>query len=737
LTSLCSSPESAHDIALAIESIFGEKVTDGNFEEQDQKTSKIEEEEDPFEKIDIMQDKPDPLSNADKKISNDSEGKTSSSESGSDSDSESDSSDSGSDSGSQSRSRSKSRSPVGSASASSSDSESDGSSSSKEGSDVDVDVDIISEDEKERAEPKAVVADLNLSSPRIRASDGEQEQIDILGDQEEQVPSVPIDLNDFGRDDEMAVEGAEDFPVNNNVKTSENPEIKFSAGMGSNSQDPNSRFPKVPFSPDHKHSEDLQLEFVKSPCDTDERVVKKTVNEKQPILSNWSAREKLETPKKTKTKRASGSDLKEKAESAKKSKGARAAEAMPYGKSKDDALSVKSQYTSPEKARQDQYKSNNLEWVGIKDMDSQDYCLVDRSRSVSIGNTRKTQQSPEFWSSSVDAEQPGLRISDISARRKSTDRFNKNMDRMSFGADTMPKDKMNKDTQDETPIGEKLSSLPEYNRKSGDHGGHFKDNMPLPQIRKSDGNRSPVISGKGPVLRRELSELELGELREPPAGGETIGAKRQSEGKISIKPSESKAASTDSSNLDISKGRGGSHQLLESKKHSPHNLRGEVHGNQEGFYRKMPQDDPVDTARGLQRTIPSQGQQPLRVDNAEEVKSQLDTVELAGRGETGANQGTGLENYAGSLKKNPTGLQPQHDSRHGGQKGYKNAKETKQQKPKTLGDSTDRSNNCVSMENETNGRKRRESSTEDDNFFYSKYDKEAPDLRESIKDFSQ
>jgi len=672
-----------------------------------------------------MQDNPDPFSNADKKVSNDREGKTSSSESGSDSDSESDSSDSGSDSGSPRRSQTKSRSPVGTASASSRDSQSDGSSSSKEGSDVDVD--IISEDEKERAEPKAVTADLNLFSPRIRASDGEQEQIDILGDQEEQVASVPVDLNDFGRDDDMAVEAAEDFPIDNNVKTSDIPEIELSAGMESNSHGANSRFPQV--SPHHKHPEDLQVQFVKSPHGTNERVIKKTIYEKQPILSNSSAREEMETSEKTKTKRASGSDLKENPESAKKSKGARAAEVKPCVKSKDAALSSKSHYTAPEKAKQDQYKSNNLEWGGIKDMDSQEYSLADRSRSGSFENTRKIQQSPEFRSSSaLDAEQPGSGTGDTSARRKSTDIFNKNMDRMPFRADTMPRDKMYKDTQDEIPVSEKLSSLSEYNIKSGDHG-RLKDNGPPPQIRKSNGNKSSVISGKGPVLRRELSELELGELREPPAGGEPVGVKRQSEGKNSMKPSESKAASTDRSNLDVSKGRSGSHILLESKKHSPPNLRGEIHGNQEG-YRKMPPDDPVDTARVLQRTIPSQGQQPLRVDNT-------DSAELARRGETGTNQGTGLENFAGSLKKSPTSLQPQHDIKHGGQKGYQNAKETKQQKPNTLGDSADRSNNSLSMENEINGRKIRESSIEVDNLFYSKYDKEAPDLRESVKDFSQ
>lgn len=684
-----------------------------------------------------MQDNPDPFSSSDKKLSNDNEGKTSSSDSGSDSDSESDSIDSGSDSGSQSRSRSKSRSPAGSASASSSDSDSDDSSSSKEGSDIDVD--IMGDDEKGEVEPKAQAADLKLcSSPRIRASDYEQEQIDIIGDQEEQVASLTIDLN-CRRDAAMktAGEGTNFFPNNNSVKISENPDIKPGPNVVSNSYRANSRFPEVPFSLDqHKHVDDPQLQVSKSTINVNERAIKKTVGEKQNILNDWS-HEQIETTKKMKSKREKPDYFKEKPEGAKKSRGAREAEVMPYGKSKDAILSVNSRYISPEKARQDQYKSNNNEWGGMKDIDPQECSVAERSRSVAVGNMRKIHQSPEFWSSSsVEAEQPGSRTGVASARRKSIDRFNNNIERIPVHPDSMMKDRMYKDTQDERSIGEKFSSLSEYNRKSGDHGAHWKDNEPSSQIRKSGGNISPVIIGRGNILRRELSELELGELREP-AADETGGIKRQSEGKDSVKALENNAASTDSSNADVNKGRSSSYLLPESKRQSPHTMRGGVHGNQEGFYRKVPPDDPVDNARMLQRTIPSQGQQPSIVDHADfEVKSHMDkSTELTRRGEIGPNQGTSLENHAGFLKKNSSILPPQYDIKHGGQKGYKNAKEAKQQKPNTLGDSTDRSN--VSVETETNGRKRRESSTEDDSSFYSKYDKEIPELRDPIKNFSQ
>ncbi|ONK75622.1 uncharacterized protein A4U43_C03F18820 [Asparagus officinalis] len=733
-----SSPESAHDIASAIESIFGDNA-DEDFDRQAQPSSNTVEEDDPFEKIDIMNDNPDPFTNADKNIINDIEGKTSSSDSGSGSDSESDSSDSdsGSDSESQSRSRSKSRSPVGSASASSSDSDSDGSSTSKDVSDVDVD--IMSEDEKQGLEPKAEAAYLKLSSsPRSRASDGEQEQIDILGVQEEQIASLPMDLN--GRAVEMAnpVEGAKNFPSSTSINTSENPEINDSRTIGSNLQRESSRFPGVALSPDrYKHSEDLHPQFVKLSSNINDEVIKKAVSEQQPKLDGFPAHAQTEI-KKTKTKRDKPEYFKEKPESAKGSKGGRAAEGVPYGKSKHASLSVNSSYVSPEKTRQDQSKSNNIEWSGTKEADHQGHSLPDRGRSLAVGNMQKVHQGPEVWcSSGTGAEQPGPRSGDISERRKSMDRSNKTSERIPVRPDATLKDKTYKGTQDEVNIGEKLSILPEYNRKSVDHGG-LNDSGPLLQIGKYDGNKSPLIGGKRSVLSRELSDLELGELREPSASGETGGVKRQTDGKKCFKSSESKAYSTDCPNPDISKGRSGSHLLPESMKHSPQSVRGEVHGNLEGFHRSMPSDDPAGTAPGPQRTI-LQGKHPSRVDHTDsEIKSHLDNPsELARRGETGANQGIGLENHADSLKRDPTSLPAQHSIKNGGQKGYKKAKELKQQKPSTLGHSAGQSNNGVSMENDSNSRKRRESSSEVDNSLYSKYDKEAPELRDSIKNFLQ
>lgn len=491
--------------------------------------------------------------------------------------------------------------------------------------------------------------------------------------------------------------------------------------MNSNICQSDARFPEVPFSPDqYKHSVNPPLQLAKSLSDTNEQATKMTVHEKK------------ERTEKNKSKRDSSSEfVNNKTVSAKRSKGAEEAEVMSYRGSKDGAHLVNSQHSFPKKSWQDQFKSNNA------DIETQDYSLANHSRSVTFGNTHKIHQNPEFWSlPRVDVQKPGSRTCDTSAQSKFIDRSNKNTEQMVVRSDNMSDDKLFKNTLDETGFGEKPLTLPEFNRKS-DHDGHLKDNGQASQIRKSDRKRSRVISVKGAVYRRELSELELGEFREPSTGSKPPGVRRQSQGKSFFKPSENKAASVISSDLDVSR-INSSCLHLESRQQSPHNLRGGNHGNQKGFHQKMLPDDPVDTARVLQRTIPSQGQQHFRADDSQEVKSHLDNMaELAHRGEMVTSQRICLENSVCSLNKNSAIMPSLLDIKRDSQNDYKNAKDSKQRKPNKLEDSTDRNNNNISVEADTTERERREAAIEDDNPFYAKHDKEIPGLRKSIRDRTQ
>lgn len=211
---------------------------------------------------------------------------------------------------------------------------------------------------------------------------------------------LPIDLNERGRDTLMANpgEGAKAFSSNYSVKISEKPEFKLDTHMNSSTCQADVRFPDVPFSPDqYKHSQNPPLQRAKSLSDTNEQTTKTTVYEKK------------ETTKKNKSKRDSSSKfINNKTMSAKRSKEAEEAEIIPYKGSKDGAHSVNSQHRFPKKSWQDQFKSNNAEWSGSKDIETQDYSLANHNRSVTFENTRKIHQSPELWSSSrADVQKPG------------------------------------------------------------------------------------------------------------------------------------------------------------------------------------------------------------------------------------------------------------------------------------------------------------------------------------------
>ncbi|KAG1334620.1 dentin sialophosphoprotein [Cocos nucifera] len=779
-----SSPESAHDHPSVAESIHAEKASNKKFGQQTESSLKVEAELNHLEKIDLIQNFPDPLT-SERKVNNDSDGRTcSSSESGSDSESESDSSDSGSDSGSQSRS--KSRSPGGSGSASSSDSESDGSSSSKEGSDVHVD--IMSDDEKEEAVHETVAAESKLPSlPRSwRAYDGEHEQSDVAQrNQKGQNASSP--LNDFERGDEMdrAVEATKRFPVNRSNNAFESSETEAEKDIELELYQRNSKFSEEGLSSPHQQRqlEGRQIAYGKvSVSDANEQVAKQGLKEKQKILKDGSSHELsdiTERISKPKSKRVPSTDLfQEKPKSAKRSKAAIPAQVKSFGKNGDATFSERSHHLSPDRTKQERHKeANNVEWDWNIDNGSQEYGSVMHGRPSASGNSLRMQPSPDFRSaSSMDAEQSGQKIGNLDGRRKPLDsmekssryvenfgRGNRHADGVSIRHDdsdtsatknihiqdktSMSKDILHKDMRDENnevteknlaknareiTVGDKLSTP---DRKFGENLGIFKDNEQQFRRQKSDMDKSPV-STRANLLRRELSDLELGEFREPPAEEESGGVKRQFERKGSFKSLDNKVAATDNLNLDTSNGRSASNALNESKRQSSPNLRG-VNGNQDGFYRGVPSEGFFDSTR--QRAMLSQNQQLSRVDHADsEAMSHFDKpAEIASRNEARTNQGVCLETHAGAYKKIPASMLPQHDNKHGGQMGSRNIRESKPQKSNALGDSTSQNKNSLLMENDSNGRKRRDSSSDEDNSIYSKYDKAYPELRGPIRDLSQ
>lgn len=711
-----SSPESAHNLTPVSESLFVRKAMSEKNEQQSQFESKVDE-SDFFENIDLKQNDPSSYT-SDKNVNNGSDERAcSSSGTGSDSDSDSDSSDSESDS----RSRSKSRS------ISSSDSGSDGSSSSKEGSDVEVE--IMSDEEGGH---KNETAKLKLSSsPRVCTPSDEHEQIDIFGiDQEGGDASSPLELSDpgRGRDRVNGIEVSEDFHITNTTKDSESSRNEVAKSVELDAYQTNSRFSdtRMPLSPDLCKQTDGERTVRVTVNDTSKRGVYPSIDEKQTMMKDWSVNGQSEISDRKATyrsKRAHDSENnQEKTESAKKSKSASSIQALSSEK-----------HTS----------------IGLEK-----YSLDERGRSGSSNTACSMQPSPDIWNASgLVTEQLELGTNDPNGKKASgtveksgtcvetSDQCNKQAEGLSFrSSDNSQTDMPNEsvDISEKCPVAivrenapvDRLPSSPDsYNRKYVEKRGTGKDNQELSHTQKFDTGKSSDASGKGVVLRRELSDLELGELREPSSGEETGTLNQQFDRTENFRSLD--VTATDKLDLeDTGKGRT-ANAHFPPKKQSPANLR-TGNGNQDGINRRVPVDNLTSSTRLQQRAIPYNNQQFSRVDRPDsEPMFRMDKPAEVARKNENRTQGMGLENNAGVQKNIHTGILPQ-DDKHASRTGIKNVKEYKPQRSR---EPVDRVNNNLLMENGNSGRKRK--SLEEENIFYSKYYKDTPELKGPIKDFSQ
>lgn len=763
-----SSPECLGKQTPLAEPTFAEKTTAEDFEQQTQLGSGLEGELNVVEKIDAEKICKDIFGSEDK-ANNNSYGRAgNSSESGSDSESDSDSSDSGSDSGSQSRSRSKSRSPAGSGSGSSSDSDSDGSSSSKEGSDQDVD--IMSDDDKEEVGHKFKVTsskncidenklDNHISSP---APD-----------------SVDIEKCD---DTAEAVDIIDESPIANNINICENREKKVAESIGLVPHETKMRSLDEPFSPGHqRQSENQQFPHIGNfHNDTRDHVMKQNMGGRKKMVKDSSSPKHSDHSERVKAKSKRGFDLKvpcqEKLESAKRLKAA------------SDAQDSYKYHTPPviDRAnREDVQDSFKYHTPTVTDRANRDGNTVS-GRSMVYESVQRTQMGADLRNPSIpETHQPGLRTIDLNAKGKATDlmerpgkhtenfsRVAKHSERVfgfpdesdvptsknvNFQHKFQTKDRLQKETQDEdgdsfeksfmrnargSGAGDKSSMVSDSQfRKCGEQGGKIKDGAQMTHLNSQympDDNSKPDVD-RGSMLRREVSDLELGEFREP-VPEEAQAMKRSFERKNSFKSSENKPSSQDNLSYDL--GRGGPVGRLsqESKKPSPSNLKSGAHGNQEALFKKrMSEADAEDSTRPQQRFVPPQALQFPRADrNDVEAGSQLDKLaDMASKARKNVsreNQGSTLDSH----RTTPSGIIQQHEAKRLDQLVNSNAgKETKAQKSNTVTESTDRRKDGFWKGNNANGRKGRESSSDEDNSFYSKYDKDEPELKGPIKDHMQ
>ncbi|KAJ6942235.1 dentin sialophosphoprotein [Populus alba x Populus x berolinensis] len=734
-----SSPEDNHQQAHAPEDNCGQRPDpEPRFAEKNptvaskevQSNSKLGEESNALEKFDIDHSSPDLF--GEKKVSDNSEGQAgSSSDSGSDSDSESDSSDSGSDSGS----RSRSRSPVGSGTGSSSDSESDASSNSKQGSDEDVDI-MTSDDDKESrhklqtAEPGLLASpdpwrsvpngiDEKLDGNKSAAVDIEGQESDAIEIEGHESDAIEIDKDLAGDEKDIKI------PKNDSLVSSKEGEKPV--------QGAESTFH------DHDMIQERQM-FIGNLFDDDDNIVRDSFRHEQSDSS--------ERTSKSKSKR--GLDVKpfdSKSERVKRLK-AESLSRVPTSKGRDTQFSG-----SPhDKHNEDMYKG-----PAIPVMDRADKQASDFGSEKLYNQAISVKSNPDF-------QQSSRRSSDQNARLKAQEAVSRSKHAEGSGisykfpekgsyvqeAFSIHREKASRDAQNEDTFskekkvprnskeggagGRHSAPFDSHYRKQGEAFGRPKD---AGQISNSnfgfspkDSNRAdmekhPVVSGRG--LNRELSDLELGELREPLL--EETPVKKQFERKGSFKHSENKSSTSDNCNSDINKGKSLGKVSLDSGKPSP---------NLSAGVKRSPEHHVDDLTRPSHKAMQSQPQHVSSVDNLDVgsgFSKLADSSSRLTQNETSAKLGNSMEGYGESHKKAPLSAQKLYESKCGTLPH--SIKESKTQPSNLMADLINGRKDTLMTEDSNNVSKKRVSSSEDDSSSYSKYEKDAPELRGPIKDFSQ
>nr|XP_043617530.1 uncharacterized protein LOC122589312 isoform X2 [Erigeron canadensis] len=229
-----------------------------------------------------------------------------------------------------------------------------------------------------------------------------------------------------------------------------------------------------------------------------------------------------------------------------------------------------------------------------------------------------------------------------------------------------------------------------------------------------DLKKSPVINGRGPTLRRELSDLEMGELREN-LHEEASGVKKRFEKNNSFKQSE-KLSSSDYWNMDESKGKFVGRASLDPPKASPFQSGIGMSGIQQSLPKKAAPENHVDDYTRLN------GKPISKVDHPK-VGSQ----QSRGRHhDAGAKQGIGSEGYTDSQRKVSVG--PPHN--HEKQVASLMTKDKKRHKSKDL---KEKRKDFWPIDK----RKEMESCSNDSIASYIKYEKEEPELKGPIRDLPQ
>lgn len=706
---------------------FKEKVSSNEIEEQDegQLNATVGEEPNALQKMDNQQHSPDLF--GEKRISDNSEAQVgSSSSSGSDSDSESDSSDTGSDSGSPSRSRSRSKSPIGSGSASSSDSESDVSSNSKHGSDEDVN--IMSDDEKEpkhqiqASEPGFTGLPIPWGTPDGRPVQSEND------DKQDELESDAVDIENVEQDAELAV-------VSSSAPNKCEQPVKETK----------------PCSPEHHDRQILVDSLFGKTTDKDD--------------FRYEQSDSSERISKGKYKR--GSEVKHSDEKSERRKRSKTGNSPQPAASVDKGVhfSEDSHNLSPDRLIEGSFKGpvsqmlNKADRDGNTEFGSQkgyNQVFSGRYSSESKQSSRKSYDHSAQAKASDQGERPDRYSESLGHARQYSEKISHLHEAFPLRKDNTHTSSQHKDgyaNEKRVPRNSKESGgrgklpvpLDSHYQKHGDVAAKIKEDGQVSSLffnsspkdnSRNGADRSPVVNGRGSKLQREVSDLELGELRE--VLPEETTAKKQFERKSSFKQSETKLSTRDNLFSDSKAKPAGKANLELGKPFSP-DVNSKFPANAESLNKKRNYEDRIEELTGSQqRALQSQSQNLSRVDHSDVGRLLSRTADISSKStqnEVGSRQGISLDGHGESNKKAPLSTSQHHDSKRG--PVSHNIKESKRPASNTMMELTDQRKDSMLAEGNDSDRKRRDSSSDENSCSYTKYEKDEPELKGPIKDFSQ
>ncbi|KAL3824429.1 hypothetical protein ACJIZ3_020458 [Penstemon smallii] len=611
------------------------------------------------------------------------------------------SSDSGSDSDSDSdssdsgsHSKSKSRSPVGSRSGSSSDSESDASSRSKQASDEDVDI-MSSDDDKESKHKLQ-------NSSKSKSPYSEPVDIGNYENQDDHVSNV-VEIEKDPPEDNHETERAANYSFSN--KEGEEP-VEYSPGYHEQQ---------------HREVYDRKLDGPHSGVSSSFKPGQSGSHEK---LSKGKSK-----------RRSDDKHSDDRPHNSKKLKSKNSSLSHPPSSQTGDNRGIPTRPTSD--LQQEGKRSFEASSSGEKRPGKHD---------ILGGGVNK-------YSERIPQSNESLRI-------------NKRFDKEAHNEDSLSSERRPTKIPAEG-IGEIYATLteshyrkPELLGKVQEAGPHSNSNTGYSPKNKNTSNivRSPEMNALGNVLRRKISELELGEFREPPSCDKNAGPEKQFERKSSFKQLENRPMDSERRNSDSSITKHFNKIIADSRKLSPPNTEAVVHGISDRSSNRKVQDHNVDgptrpdgpskrkvlrygddlTRPHSSATRPPQQHQSCG-DHTEVASQQNNVQEMNSKSryaEAGTGHGASLEACVDTSRKLVVNATEQHQPDPIQGVIPHSIKESKKQKPNKAGDSSKQNVASLTGSND-GGEKRRGSSWNENSCSYTKYEKEEPELKGPIKDASQ